>query len=86
MIYHKTDIRKMIDTIIDADIKLHRYMEYLERQASTAENIPVKDCYMRDVKRIREIANELVKMYEDFASLYYDMDDETRCMFEIDYV
>lgn len=86
MIYHKTDMRNMMNTIIDADIKLHRYMDYLERQASTAECIPVKDCYMRDVKRIREIGNDLVKMYEDFASLYYDMDDETRCMFEIDYV
>lgn len=82
MIYHKTDMRKMIDTIIDADIKLHRYMEYLERQASTAENIPVKDCYMRDVKKIREIGNNLVKMYEDLASLYYDMDDKSVCMFD----
>ena len=84
MIYHKTDIRKMIDTIIDADIKLHRYMEYLERQASTAENIPVKDCYMRDVKKIREIGNNLVKMYEDLAYIYYDMDDKSVCM--LDYV
>lgn len=82
MIYHKTDIRKMIDTIIDADIKLHRYMEYLERQASTAENIPVKDCYMRDVKKIREIGNNLVKMYEDLAYIYYDMDDKSVCMFD----
>lgn len=82
MIYHKTDIRKMIDTIIDADIKLHRYMEYLERQASKAENIPVKDCYMRDVKKIREIGNNLVKMYEDLAYIYYDMDDKSICMFD----
>ena len=82
MIYHKTDIRKMIDTIIDADIKLHRYMEYLERQASTAENIPVKDCYMRDVKKIREIGDNLVKMYEDLAYIYYDMDDKSICMFD----
>ena len=72
----------MIDTIIDADIKLHRYMEYLERQASTAENIPVKDCYMRDVKKIREIGDNLVKMYEDLAYIYYDMDDKSICMFD----
>lgn len=82
MIYHKTDMRKMIDTIIDADIKLHRYMEYLERQASTAENIPVKDCYMRDVKKIREIGDNLVKMYEDLAYIYYDMDDKSICYFD----
>lgn len=82
MMYHKTDMRKMIDTIIDADIKLHRYMEYLERQASTAECIPVKDCYMRDVKKIREIGDNLVKMYEDLAYIYYDMDDKSVCMFD----
>lgn len=82
MIYHKTDMRKMLDTIIDADIKLHRYMQYLKRQASITLTVAEKNCYMRDVKKICEIVDNLDKMYDDLSYIYYDMDDKSVCYFD----
>lgn len=74
MTYNKKDLRKKMDTVIDASILLHKYIQYLEEQSYTADCISEKDYYKREANKARKISNDLNNMYDDYATVYYYME------------
>lgn len=72
MCYDKKDLRKRMDTVIDASIMLHKYINFLNECADDC--IYEKDYYKRESNKIREIVNNLNNMYDDYASVYYYME------------